>query len=539
MKLKWIVWIGLPLLVFFLVGSYLYATAASSKKLAIQAQGAIENTLQQAVARTGSLTVSVNGSGELVPAADVSLSFPESGELVALNVKVGEEVNAGDVLAQLEIDQTSAERAAAVASAQLEVVRLQQNLDDLYRNAQMQAAQALVDLEQSQEDLDDLKDIDLQLALAQQAVSDAKEAIEDAEMNLSIVNATPSQEAIDIAYAGLLFREKDLIELQERIKKTERQVKSAPNKSIGDRFREQLLNLQVELAEKQIEYGNAVNKYETMDEPADELDVTLAEAQLRTTQAQLSDAEKHLDNVKSGASTGVITFVEAQLIKAKETWESLSDGPDPDAIALAKAELAKSKAELALVQQGQRVVDLVAPIKGRVVSVDAAAGDRINQNQVITLADLTQPLVQVNVDETDLANVQIGNQAAVIFDALPGNTYTGEVVSINPSLQRAGNSTAVQVLVRLDLRSFPNVLPIGLNASVEIIAGNVENGVLVPLEAVHLTPEGHYLVYVISDGGIETRPVEVGLTDLTTAEIVTGLAPGEVVALNYPGSNEE
>ena len=65
---------------------------------------------------------------------------------------------------------------------------------------------------------------------------------------------------------------------------------------------------------------------------------------------------------------------------------------------------------------------------------------------------------------------------------------------------------------------------------VEVIAGQVENAVLVPLEALQRESHNSYYLYVIEGPGVEKRPVEVGLMDLTTAEIVSGLQPGEVVA---------
>ena len=87
------------------------------------------------IARAGELTVSVSGLGELVPASTTDLGFQDSGELVELNVKAGDEVGAGDVLARLELDRTPVEQQADIASAELALVHAQQQLDQLYDNA--------------------------------------------------------------------------------------------------------------------------------------------------------------------------------------------------------------------------------------------------------------------------------------------------------------------------------------------------------------------------------------------------------------------
>jgi multidrug efflux pump subunit AcrA (membrane-fusion protein) len=104
-------------------------------------------------------------------------------------------------------------------------------------------------------------------------------------------------------------------------------------------------------------------------------------------------------------------------------------------------------------------------------------------------------------------------------------------VEIDPSLQRVGNTQAVQGLVQLDvLTDMVYSLPLGLNATVDIIAGQAINAVLVPVEALHQGDE-RYFVYVIDGDEYEPRDIEVGLMDLTSAEIIDGLRPGERVVI--------
>jgi multidrug efflux pump subunit AcrA (membrane-fusion protein) len=119
-------------------------------------------------------------------------------------------------------------------------------------------------------------------------------------------------------------------------------------------------------------------------------------------------------------------------------------------------------------------------------------------------------------------------------------TFDGRITAVDPSLQASGNTPAVQALVMLEPVSHPlNDLPTGLNASIEIIAGQVENAVLVPLESLQRESDNSFYVYVIESDGIERRPVEVGLVDLTTAQITGGLASGEVLALGTLNIDQE
>ena len=539
MKRNRLTWTAVAL-VAIVAGGFLYFALSDSSGDTNQEQLVGETEIQAAVSRTGDLTLSVSGSGELVSVSEAKLGFQDKGELVELNVNIGDQVQTGDVLARLQIDQTSVELAANLANAELEVLRAQQKLDQLYENAQMAAAQALVAVEGAQLAVDELMDDELEQALAQQAVHLAEEAVQNAEMNLYIVNSSPSQEALDIAYASLLFKEKELNEIQDQIAQAEYQFKSAPNQMVRDRLDQQLLYLRVQLAKQQVEYENALNKYNSMDDLPEAIDLTIAEAQLKTAQAQLAEAQNDWKEAQTGPQDGDLAMAEARLAEAQAEWERLKDGPDLNDIELGEAQLAKAETKMAAVQGGQLVLDLVAPMDGTVLSISAQVGERISNQIILTLADLNQPSVEVFLDEIDLANVQVGNRAEIIFDAMPELTFHGQIVEIDPSLSRVGNSQALRALVILD--TLPNELikiPLGLNAAVDIITGEAANAVLVTVEALEQKADGSYIVYVIDGEAVEPRPVQVGLMDATTAEIVAGLQPGEQVAIGNLNFDQE
>jgi multidrug efflux pump subunit AcrA (membrane-fusion protein) len=89
----------------------------------------------------------------------------------------------------------------------------------------------------------------------------------------------------------------------------------------------------------------------------------------------------------------------------------------------------------------------------------------------------------------------------------------------------------VKILVQLDQEGMDSstTLPVGLNASVDIIAGQAINAVLVPVEALRELDPGEYAVFVVENGEPKLRVVEVGLVDITSAEILSGLDAGEIV----------
>jgi len=381
---------------------------------------------------------------------------------------------------------------------------------------------------------------DLDKSVALQSLEQAQEAVQEAEMNLYIANSTPSQQAIDIAYASLLFKEKELREIQDRIAQAEYQFKSASNQMDRDRLDQQLLNLRVQLANQQVKVESARYKYENMDLPPDEIDLSVAETRLTTAEVQLEEAQKNWQKVEAGPAEGDLAMAEAQLAEAQSEWERLKNGPDPDQVALLEAQLEKAELTLEMLQAENLVSDLKAPMDGIVLSIDAQVGDRVGNQTVLTLVDVSQMMLEVFLDETDLVSVQKGARAEIIFDAFPESTFSGEVIQVDPELVRAGNSQAVRALVLLDSKQDDlDKLPLGLNAGVDIISGEATNAVLVSLDALHEDVDGSYIVYVIKGETLEPRPVQVGLEDATTAEIITGVQPGEQLAIGNLDFDQE
>ena len=519
-----------------LVMVFLAASACSS----IGARGSSNLTnedsaaaIPQAVARIGSLTVSVTGSGELMPAATTELGFAQSGKLMEVLVKAGDEVMAGQLLARLQIDKSEAELAAEIAQNNLAVLRAQQALDQIYTDAQMATAQALVSVEESQLALDELADTQSEIALARQAVAAARELVAQAEMELYILNSSPSEQDRYIAYASLLFKEKDLQELQGEVARVEFQIKSAPNDEIRERLRTQLLNLQVRLSKQQAEVDKARDKYASMGAPPDTLELSVVQAKLNTTRLQLTQAQQELLEAEASPSAGELALAEARLVEAHAEWEQLKNGPDPTDIALAEAQMKKAQAQLAQAQGQPLLLELVALRDSLVTAVNASVGDRVQAGSILTLADISQLKLFAYFDEADRANVQVGYRVQVVFDAMPDIVFSGHIVEINPSLVTTSFSPAIEAFAVLEPQESIrlNDLPLGLNATIEVIAGEAKDVVLVPLEALRELPSGEFGVFVVHGEELELRRVTVGLSDFTSAVILEGLSAGEAVAI--------
>ena len=447
-------WIILFVIIIVAGGGYYYY---STQIVPAEASEVEEPAMQTAVARQGELTIFASGAGQMIPASEIDLGFDESGTLIELNAAVGDKVEAGDVLAQLQTKDSVESIEASIAEAELAVLKAQNAIDDLYANAEIARTQALSDI-----------------AEYAQQVRDARYQMENYNMPVTL-QGMDAIEALDLMKAEL-----------DAASAAFEPYRYYPS---SDDTRADLLE---DLNNAQYNYDSAV---------------------------------KRLDYEY------VLEVAEANLDKVRQEYDEYTEGPSPSEVQLAEAELANAEAKLALAKDAQAVIDLVTPTNGTVMVVSATEGEVVGTTAIITLANLEQPLLEVYLDETDMDKVANGYAADIVFDALPDKNYTGQVIAVNPSLADISGVQAIQVTVRLDEGSLESgeVLPIGLNASVDIIAGRAENAVLVPVEALRELGPDEYAVFVVEDGVPKLRVVTVGLVDITSAEILSGLQAGEIV----------
>jgi HlyD family secretion protein len=480
-------------------------------------------TLQTAVARRGNLVVSASATGKVIAPQEISLGFDESGTLSELLVKVGDKVKAGDILARMDTGKTEQDVALALAEAQLNVVTAQQNLDDLYANADSDAANALKAVEDAQAALDDLQNSATTQAEALQALTQAQQDLATAQQAYNNKRSTASQAVIAEAYAQLVLAKKNYEDQKEKFNDYAKKPDSDPEKAAA----------QLKFSAAEQAYKSALSYYNAATGTGSQLDQEVTAADLAAAQAKVDDAQREYDRVKNGPTPGELALAKANLAVAQAKYAALKDGPDPAQVELDKAQLADAQAKLEVAKQDSAIQELTAPIDGTILSVDANIGDSVGTGSVISMADLSQPVLEIYLDETDLDNIGVGYEVDVTFDALPDSTFTGHVTEVSPSLQSVSNVAAVVAKAQLDPNSFskPQSLPVGANASVSVIGGRAQNAVLVPVEALREINPGDYAVFVMQNGELKLRQVQVGLMDYTSAEITSGLQAGEVVSL--------
>lgn len=184
-----------------------------------------------------------------------------------------------------------------------------------------------------------------------------------------------------------------------------------------------------------------------------------------------------------------------------------------------------AQAELALAQARLEKATITAPFAGvvglRAVSVGAyvTPGTRI-----VELAKIDPIKVDFRVPELVLSSLRPGQPIRVTVDALPGETFEGEIYVIDPIVDENGRA----VRLRARIPNTDRLLRPGLFARVRIVVESRENAVLVPESAVFAEGQQRFVYRVVDERAVLT-PVGLGHRRPGQVEVVSGLSAGDVV----------
>ncbi|HWK90373.1 MAG TPA: efflux RND transporter periplasmic adaptor subunit, partial [Longimicrobium sp.] len=293
---------------------------------------------------------------------------------------------------------------------------------------------------------------------------------------------------------------------------------------------------------------------------------SVQQAQARTAQAHAQLLKAQADARRAEALAQRNELVSAQDVENARTQAQVAQSEyDAARFAVGQAQAALSEARDQLSK-----TTIAAPMSGRVTRLNieegetAVVGTMNNPGSLLlTIADLSVMEAMVEVDETDVPGLTLGDSAAVRIDAFPNQIFPGRVTRIgNSSIQLAGGqggerqSVDYEVVITLD--NPPAELRPDLSATAEIVTETRNNVLAVPILSVVIrdregkmfkadedqeekgvtnerqqqrTAEDEEVegVYVVQDGKAAWRPVRVGVAGDRYFEVVGGLKGGETV----------
>ncbi len=254
--------------------------------------------------------------------------------------------------------------------------------------------------------------------------------------------------------------------------------------------------------------------------------IQLLQSQINLDQTQINDSGNSVYGLAINLSTVWAGYHDAaqQLNNAVTTLYQLERSPNPDDLAAAQAKVQSAQAEV-------NSMTLTAPFSGVVTSVGYQAGDSVSQSTpAVVLVDRSKLYVDLQVDESHVVNLSVGDTATITLEAMPKLALTGSVSNINPVGTSTQGVVYYDVRVMLD-KTDPTIL-IGATADVTIQAGQPQNVLTVPVSAVGSDTQGEYVYVVASNGSSQQVTIVSGQILANNMVIVSGnLKAGDSVGL--------
>ncbi len=240
------------------------------------------------------------------------------------------------------------------------------------------------------------------------------------------------------------------------------------------------------------------------------------------------DAERlRLELVRSQAD---LKRLEQDLARQREMRER--DMISAEVFERLQFEVEAQRAEHELARLELSYSDISAPISGVVSERMVRVGNMVNTADPVFEITALDPLQAVlDVPERELSRLAAGQTALLQADALPGESFTGQVVRIAPVIDPESGTFRVTV----ELGGAEGRLRPGMFGRFSIVYDQRDDVVLVPAAAV-LSEDGRSSVFVVSDGRAERRAVVPGYRDNGHYEIIEGLQAGEQIVVTGQAS---
>lgn len=503
------------------------------------------------------LVATVSSTGTVISTATSRLAFKASGRIADILVSVGDQVQAGQILARQDLSdvepavlQAEANLRASQAKLALvlegarpeDVIAARASLDaSEAKLAQMRAGSADEELAAADAALESAE-IKLQQLLHPNPrdVEAAQAAVESAQAALDKLRAGPTAADIVAAQAGLaqahasrakntasMAAAKDNPNQKPTDQPTLRAAMAADDAALNSAQAklDQLLAgpTAAEIAAGESALKQAQLKLDTLLNPS-EADLAAARSAVRAAQNTLSLKQNPFSEADFLAQHQAVKQAEANLVAKRQPYQN-SD------ILAAQAGVVQAQANVATAQTNLSGATLIAPFDGVVSATNMSVGETATTTGAnpssITVVDPPQLRVDVQVDEADIARIAVGQPARLTFDALPGRTVRGNVIAIAPS----GTLTqgVVGYPVSIGVQNARGVRP-GMTAVAEVEYERRTNALVLPNRAIIRQGRERFVQVMISTGP-ERRRVQVGMANDEFTEITEGLQEGDTVVV--------
>lgn len=452
-----------------------------------------------AAVQRGDVTAEVSASGNITLPTQLDLAFTASGTVTEVDVKPGDAVKAGQVLAKID----TADAKQQLASAQAQLTTAQAQLTKLQQGQTPQ--QAALSRQQ-------LKSAGDSLASAKTSYSDTQNSLAlDASNLASAVTAAQQTLTTDTdakADAATIARDQAALTQAQNAQKTGSQKDT-----------QSLHQAQSSMTQAQNSYNTAVDQQAVSAAPATPDQIASADQSVLNAQNAVASAQKGVaGTVITAPSAGTVLSVGGSV------GDTVSAGTSSTAAASSSGGSGGTSGSSGSAASGSSSGS----------SSSSSSGGTKSGSSFVVLGDMAGLTVRAEFAETDAAKLKAGEDAQVSINAIPGSALTATVQSVDPTSTVVSNVVEYGVTLQFtagqqDLAA----LKMGQTASVSVTTDSVTNVLYVPSSAV--TSFGGQSFVTVVDGRTQAQtqtPVQVGVVGDTSTEITSGVTEGEQILLS-------
>lgn len=499
--------------------------------------GNVEPIIRTAAVERGTVTATVSANGVLQPLTTVEVKSNVGGSIVKLAVDEGDRVKTGQLIARIDPSDTQ----TALDQSQADLAAAFSKVDQAKQTLTMQNDQNAA-----------------QIASAQQALEVARtkllQAQEQAQIQPALTSASVKQARSAYAAATAAMNQTKTALIPQKLSSAQAgydQAKASYANADADYTRQKALLDKGYVAKSAVD--TAAEKYgvakASLDSASSKLSTIKAETgeDLRSAEARMEQSKADLDSALANQIQNKVKQQEAVSAQAavKQANAALrvataalhQNRIKQGDIIQANAQVTRSQATLknAMTQLGYTTV--VAPSDGIVTKKYVEVGSIVTAGRssfsgtgsgvaIVDIADVSRMSVLVNVDETDIAQIEAGQEVDITIEAYPDELFSGKVTKIAPQSVVDQSVTTIPVTVEVEL---PDArLKPGMNATCDFITNRKKNVLMVPNEAVK-EGDNSTTVTVLEGGKQVERKVEAGLVGKDYTEIIKGLKEGQKI----------
>jgi HlyD family secretion protein len=453
-----------------------------------------ESSFVTEIVKKSSITTTVTGVGQIETSDTIDLKPKVSGDITYIGVKVGQEVKTGSLIASLD----SREAKLALENAELSLEELIKDPDNVSLNQKQKAVVKAYN--------DGFNNTSLAIVDFTSIISELESFLYNGYLgsrNVSMVGGKGREQA-DIV-------DKYFYDAQKSLKNLSKFYKNVGSSDEKDKV-EELVDMSYEtsrlfsltLNESQKLFNLIVNEREEQ-----------GSADTLTMQSDLSSwfstSNSYIDKFMTNGTT---------ILESIDALQDLLDGALSIDIKSAQLNVEEKK-------NAYNDHFIRAPISGIIASLDASIGDTVNAS-IGTLVT-KQKIATISLNEVDITSVVMGQDVNLTFDAISKLSILGKVYEISPT--GTVSSGVVTYDVKISFSDDDERVKSGMSVNIEIITAQ-KNDILVVSSGVVKTRNNSSYVEVIDEfKNIQRKEVEIGISDDTLVEIISGLKEGDIVVL--------